>query len=546
MNHKMKFVKTLIALIIGLTACAGLPDEIQGLGIDNVQSQEQATGAVQQQPSQARTTDGQALQGQAQRTDGQIPQGQSQNGSYSYIIVDTGQDHCYDDQSSIPCPTEGDAFFGQDAQYSGVQARYVDNGDGTITDLNTGLMWQQTPDLDNKMTFEEAVAGAESFELAGYSDWRLPTIKELYSLIDFNGGMSRGIPYIDTDDFDFRYGDESQGERDIDAQYWSSTEYVSTTMNGSHTVFGVNFADGRIKGYGTSNPRGGQMQQFVRYVRGNPDYGTNDFFDNGDGTISDMATGLMWQQIDSSITLDWEGALNYCSSLDYAGYNDWRLPNAKELQSIVDYSRSPKTTNSAAIDPIFSVSEIESWFWSSTTHLDFGVRSAVYVAFGQAYGVPNGNLVDVHGAGAQRSDPKSGDPGNYSDGRGSPGQDDQVRIYNYARCVREGTYGEVFTGGEVDQSVTSQPGGDQGGPDQSRDQSGQGAGGQTGGPPQEAIDACNGQTQGASCQFTTSHGAVTGTCNLIQQQLACVPASGPPAGLPPRRPPVGQPPTNEP
>jgi len=446
---------------------------------------------------------------------------------YTYTIVDTGQDHCYDDISSITCPTEGEDFFGQDAQYSGVQASYVDNGDGTVIDLNTGLMWQQTPDLNDKSTFSEAVAGAESFGLAGYDDWRLPTIKELYSLIDFNGSISRSIPYINTDYFDFVFGDVLGG-RDIDAQYWSSTEYVSTTMNGSHTVFGVNFADGRIKGYGTSNPRGGQMEQFVRYVRGNTAYGENSFSDNGNGTISDLATGFMWQQTDSGTSLDWEGALNYCSSLDYGGYDDWRLPNAKELQSIVDYSRSPKTTNSAAIDPIFDLTEIESWYWSSTTHLDNGVRNAVYVAFGQAYGLPNGNLIDVHGAGAQRSDPKSGDPSNYSDGRGSPGQDDQVRIYNYARCVREGTYSDVFTGGEVDQTVAFQPGGNLGGQGQTQGQSSQGPGGLNGqsGPPQEAIDACTGSSQGSACSINTPRGTLDGSCTTIQSDLACVPAGG--------------------
>ena len=438
----------------------------------------------------------------------------------SYPIVDTGQDHCYSDTSGIPCPTEGEAFYGQDAQYQGVQARYVDNSDGTVTDLNTGLMWQRTPDLANKMTFNEAVAGAGSFDLAGYTDWRLPTIKELYSLIDFNGSVGRLIPYVDTDYFEFRFGDTSLGERDIDAQYWSGTEYVGTTMGGSHTVFGVNFADGRIKGYGTSTPHGRQMEQFVRYVRGSSGYGVNDFVDNGDGTITDQATGLMWQRSDSGETLNWAGTLAYCESLDYAGYDDWRLPNAKELQSIVDYSRSPQTTGSAAIDPVFDVTDTESWYWSSTTHLDNGVRNAVYIAFGQAFGLPNGNLIDVHGAGAQRSDPKSGDPANFSEGRGSPGQQDQVRIYNSARCVRDGVSVEIFTGGEVDEFSGGRgqpPGGPQGQPGQ-------------GGPPPEAIDACSGAGEGDACEFTAPFGTITGTCLQVPGDFACVPADHPQGG----------------
>ncbi|NDJ77066.1 MAG: DUF1566 domain-containing protein [Chloroflexi bacterium] len=379
---------------------------------------------------------------------------------------DTGQDQCYDLQGNqIPCPEPGEALFGQDANYVSAAPAYRDNGDGTISDLNTGLMWTQA--YSGKMTWTEAMAGADSFELAGYDDWRMPTIKELYSLIDFNGltGMeaASSIPYIDTDYFEFVFGDTSAGERLIDAQYWSSTEYVSTTMNGNHTVFGVNFADGRIKGYGTSNPRGEEMTQFVRYVRGPVGYGANDFVDNGDGTITDNSTGLMWMQADSGTALDWAGALDYCENLSFAGYDDWRLPDAKELQYIVDYTRSPDTTGSAAIDPLFSATPITdeggatnyAFYWTGTTHLDgrFPGDRAVYVAFGEALGhmsAPNSSdltLMDVHGAGAQRSDMKSGDPDSVPVGFGPQG--DVQRILNFARCVRGGEV-TIFTGGEID------------------------------------------------------------------------------------------------
>jgi len=321
----------------------------------------------------------------------------------SYVVVDTGQTTCYDAHTEIPCPSPDEPFYGQDAQTSGTQPAYVDNGDGTVTDLNTGLMWQQSPDLENKSTWGEALAGAETFDLAGYDDWRLPTIKELYSLIDFNGSSALLIPYIDTDYFDFRFGEESRGERTIDAQYWSSNQYVGeTTFGGGTLVFGVNFADGRIKGYGLGDPIGRQMMEFVRYVRGSSSYGINDFADNGDGTVTDRATGLTWQQGDSGSTLSWEGALATCENLDLAGYSDWRLPNAKELQTIVDYTRIP------AIDPIFSLTDPESWFWTSTTLLegrpDRLGDQGIYVAFGRAYGVYNGQLVDVHGAGGIREE----------------------------------------------------------------------------------------------------------------------------------------------
>ena len=96
----------------------------------------------------------------------------------TYTIVDTGQNTCYNNERPITCPQTGESFYGQDAQYVGVQPFYKDNGDGTVTDLNTGLMWQQDP--GEKILYDQAVSGANSCTLAGYTDWRLPTIKELY------------------------------------------------------------------------------------------------------------------------------------------------------------------------------------------------------------------------------------------------------------------------------------------------------------------------------------------------------------------------------
>jgi arylsulfatase A-like enzyme len=383
-----------------------------------------------------------------------------------YPIVDTGQHNCYDDQGgyTIAAPAPGQAFAGQDGQYAGCQPYYWDNGDGTISDLKTGLMWQKTPDLTNKASWASALTDAVNQATGGYTDWRLPSIKELYSLIDFTGdtGSSEtdAVPYIDTRYFEFVYGDTNT-ERYIDAQYWSATEYVHTTMNGDDTVFGVNFADGRIKGYPKVKPAGGgDNLASVRYVRGNLQYGMNDFVDSGNGTVIDMATGLMWQQGDSVDTQNWEQALAYAEGLELAGYRDWRLPNAKELQGIVDYTRAPMATGSAAIDTNFlHVTETESFYWASTTHLDGAPETrgdyAVYLCFGRALGwmeqPPNSGtnvLLDVHGAGAQRSDPKSGNPADYPYGHGPQG--DVIRIYNYTRCVRGGADEAVLLDTDLD------------------------------------------------------------------------------------------------
>lgn len=379
----------------------------------------------------------------------------------SYPIVDTDQGDCYDATTSVDCPSDSQSFYGQDAQYDGNQPSYTDNGDGTITDNVTSLMWQQDP--GEKMTYAKAAAGADSFTLAGYDDWRLPTIKELYSLIQFDGldpsgpGSNNLAPFIDTDYFNFEYGDESAGERIIDSQWATSTLYTSTTMNGAQTMFGVNFADGRIKGYPTEG-RGptGEKTYFVIYVRGNTAYGENSFVDNGNGSVTDNATGLTWMQNDSGSGLAWEAALNYCESLDSAGSSDWRLPNAKELQSIVDYDRSPDATNSAAIDPIFNISSITNeagqldypFFWSSTTHANqMSGGNAAYVSFGRALGKMNGEWMDVHGAGAQRSDPKTASAAaEYAESGHGP-QGDAIRGENYVRCVTDSSTTSNLGGG---------------------------------------------------------------------------------------------------
>jgi hypothetical protein len=396
-------------------------------------------------------------------TAGYTPAGQS------YTVVDTGQIRCYSDTGETEYPKTGAAFFGQDAQYNGNQPAYKDNGDGTVTDLNTGLMWIQDP--GSKKTFEQAAAGTSKCKIGGYTDWRLPTIKELYSLIQFSGtdpdpmsSSTSGLhPFIDTKYFKFQYGKAADGDRIIDSQFATSTIYRSTTMNGNNTMFGVNFADGRIKGYPAEANRGRPAKGFyILYVRGNQNYGKNQFVDNGDGTITDNATGLTWMKADSGKGMNWQAALKYAENLDYAGHDDWRLPNAKELQSIVDYTRCPDITNSAAIDPIFGVTPIENegsqkdypYYWTSTSHVNDRGSTGVYVAFGRALGFMDDRrtgrkqLMDVHGAGAQRSDPKTGKASQFPTGRGPQG--DVIRIENYIRCVRGGAADPRVTGPKIE------------------------------------------------------------------------------------------------
>ncbi|MCP5099359.1 MAG: DUF1566 domain-containing protein [Chloroflexi bacterium] len=369
----------------------------------------------------------------------------------TYPIVDTDQTNCFSESSVIPC---GESYNGQDGQYEGLQPAYQDNGNGTVTDLNTGLMWIQDP--GEKTYYNDALKKLETYTFAGYDDWRLPTIKELYSLALFSGidasaansGSADGlVPFIDTDYFVFLYGDESGGNRVIDSQWLTSTVYDATVMNNTSCFFGFNFADGRIKCYPLEPKQPGAGGYFALFVRGGDDYGVNNYVDNNNSTITDIATGLTWTQNDNGNGMLWDEALTYCESLSLGSSDNWRLPNIKELQSIVDYGRSPDITGSAAIDPLFNLTSITNeagqqdypFYWSSTTLISYPnrVADATYISFGRAMGYMEefGGWTDVHGAGAQRSDAKAGVSANNELGKGPQG--DARRSDNYVLCVSD-------------------------------------------------------------------------------------------------------------
>jgi hypothetical protein len=356
----------------------------------------------------------------------------------SYPIVDTDQTTCYDNSTEIACPAPGAAFYGQDAQFAGTPPSYTTSSDGlTVHDNVTGLTWQQGYRERKNWTEAKTVcADLNSAGLGGYTDWRLPTIKELYSLWN----ASVGWPYLDTNYL------TSDPQIDSHGIFWSSTKYSGLLEStegsmpgtaGAEMAFGVNFDTGHIKAYAFV---GAAPPHFVRCVRGDS-YGVNDFVDNGDGTITDRATGLMWVQDDSASGMDWQHALAYAETQNassYLGHDDWRLPNTKELQSLVDYTRSPGATDAAhvgpAIDPMFTCTPITNeagdadypYYWASTSAIaqaNGAYVSAWYVAFGRAVGSDG---KDLQGAGAVRFDAKV---------IGAPGG--ESRYVNYVRLVRD-------------------------------------------------------------------------------------------------------------
>jgi len=257
---------------------------------------------------------------------------------YAGLLPDTGQTQSYT------------KTFGEDSDYNCNPHSYTDLGNGIVRDNVTGLEWQKT--ANKGFSWQNAITYCENLTLAGKTDWRLPTIKELSTIVD----SSVTGPAINTSYF----------ANTLSSEYWSSTTYAIDTTYAWSLDFNYGSSVTSLKGEGN----------LVRAVRGGQ-YGENNFIDNHDGTVTDNSTGLVWQQATAPGKYNWEKALTYCEGLTLAGKSDWRLPNRNELQSIVDYSRYNPSIDTAYFPNTVTAA---SFYWSSTT-CKFNTNYAWHVVF---------------------------------------------------------------------------------------------------------------------------------------------------------------------
>jgi hypothetical protein len=257
------------------------------------------------------------------------------------LLPDTGQTTSY---TSTP---------GEDSDFTINSPSYTDNGNGTITDNITGLMWQKGD--GGEMTFENAAIYCTNMTLGGYSDWRLPKGFELFCINSYDNLN----PALNTVYF-----------TKTAAEYW----WTSQVRADIATYVWVVNAGGGIGAHPKSETisAGGTKRFHVRAVR-NPTSSpvkAIHFKDNGDGTITDNYTGLVWQKIQSPNTMTWEEALVYASNLSLAGKSDWRLPNVKEIQSLNDVKLFKPSFNTDYFTNISSGN-----FWSSTTLMNAAAKA---------------------------------------------------------------------------------------------------------------------------------------------------------------------------
>ncbi len=236
---------------------------------------------------------------------------------------------------------------GEDSFYSINSPSFKVNGDGTVTDQVTGLQWQQAD--NGEMSWDSGITFCKSLKLSGKSDWRLPYIQELFSIQN----QGKNFPSLDTDVF-----------TKSDAEYWWAIEQRVDRDQFAWATNAGGGAGAHPKNETISS--GGKLKYNVRCVRGSElgDSKTPHYTDNGDGTITDHRTGLVWQKAEGLEAATWEEALVYANDLVFAGHDDWRLPNLKELQSIsTAYAVKP------AIDSTFFPGTASALYWSSTSLL---------------------------------------------------------------------------------------------------------------------------------------------------------------------------------
>lgn len=293
-------------------------------------------------------------------------------------VPDTGQTVDY-----TPTPGEDGDYSINPPSYS----YHLPVDDGTITDNVTGLMWQKcsqgqltTSCTGTPVTYNWYEASGTTdptnpdgtdvcgdLTLGGHSDWRLPTAFELLTISDYSGNFPETI--------NTGYFSPSP----IYADHWSSTaDLFGYAWDFSFLVGDMSMGSMSAKNY-------------VRCVRGESPPAI--LTDNGDGTVTDDITGLIWQKQADGTKRTWEEALTYCQDLPLPG-SGWRLPNVKELASILDVPNHGPTLNNtdyfseelayAASSTGVAPAPTDTDYWSSTTDTSNTTRAySVNFYYGQ-------------------------------------------------------------------------------------------------------------------------------------------------------------------
>jgi hypothetical protein len=265
--------------------------------------------------------------------------------------------------------------FGEDRDYTRNPMSFSISEDDQMTiDNNTGLMWERhlnwrwekttAPQGEwrpqdvfaykdgepRRRPYHEGVQYCKQLQLGGYDDWRMPNMKEGHTIAHYASARPtiHMKYFLDVDPGLPGYGDRGKGGM------WGGPLAPDHNNSGWH----LGFIDGHFMGY----PRTGYKTTRCVRADNNGVYFLPDLVDNGNGTVTDQVTDLIWQQTTDGQTRDWEESIQYCEDLVFAGYDDWKLPSNKELSSTVDLRKQKP-----AIDTrFFPDTDYKAYYWSRT------------------------------------------------------------------------------------------------------------------------------------------------------------------------------------
>ncbi|MGA9068666.1 MAG: DUF1566 domain-containing protein [Terracidiphilus sp.] len=302
--------------------------------------------------------------------------------------------------------------------------RFTDNQDGTVTDHLTGLVWLKDAGCFAPSLFAAALADANQLangacgltDGSKAGDWRMPNINELESLVDpsrSNPALAASYPFTNVSN----------------AIYWSSTSYFGGD-EGSPDAWAIRMSDGRfindsllnvkttssngvwaVKGLGS----GGAIKlqatgQYVGFTAG--DDGSYQagvpatferYIDNGNGSLTDTVTGLIWLKQANCINADWASAIStvnalasgQCGLTDNSTAGSWRMPNRNEMLSLSDRNENNLADffDAYFLNPdgsyfhksIFSNFDAYQYYWTSTT--DDADSTEAWTVFSCDFGV---------------------------------------------------------------------------------------------------------------------------------------------------------------
>ena len=256
----------------------------------------------------------------------------------------------------------------------------------------------------NQCNTQAFVAAVNAAALCGYSDWHLPTPRELRSIVNYGAGNPMDATYFLTT---------------ARPNFWSASTHARTPAYAWVVSVGVDDGGGDGHAHVKTNDdlarlvRGGLQSapSLGACTAGNPNANvvgstpSADFTDNGNGTVTHAKTGLMWKRCAEGLsgatcatgaatTVTWSNALATAESSSFAGFTDWRLPNLKELHSIVETCGYDPAINQS-IFPATPAPAFGSVFWSATSSASDPAKAAIFV-FGGGGGVPDNKASRMH------------------------------------------------------------------------------------------------------------------------------------------------------